>query len=146
MALTPNEPRRSVSKRESILRSNNMESASPADAELFWRRYNEGRRRLQWKALKVGDVAQRWLKKEIAVAGTAVGRLKRIWSGVVPPECRSRCGVEGFARGTLRILVDAKSTAFVLKRRCEAVFLDTVKRDAPELKITRIAYRIGARS
>ncbi len=146
MAHFPNERREQLSKREAILRSNGMESASPADAELFWRRYNEGRRRLQWKALTIGDIAGRWLRKEVTAAGGTIGLLKRVWTRAVPGEWQGRCGIEGFSKGTVRVVVDAKSTAFVLRRRVEKVFVEALKSEAPDLKVNRVIYRIGARA
>lgn len=120
-----------------------MEYASPVERELFWRRYNESRRRSARKAVQVGELLGPWLKKESASIGSGLSAATQLWSRVAPSELRGRYRVEALLRKTLRLTVDGKSTAFALQRRVEAAFLKLVRTELAGIEIERVTYRVG---
>ncbi|MBX3395910.1 MAG: DUF721 domain-containing protein [Phycisphaerae bacterium] len=144
MAFTPEQTGRRTSHREYILRREGLLAASPAERELFWRRYNEGRRRSARKAVSLGELIGPWLKSESASLASGLSRAIGLWTRLLPVEYRDRCRVESLRRGALRVVVDGKPTAFALRRHVEAMFLKSAQAEmVGVVAIERVEYRVG---
>jgi len=120
-----------------------MEFAPPDQREVFWRHYNEGRRRSALKATTLDQIAAAWLGRESGLINDGLAQAGRLWRQVVPGEFAGRCQVESLSGRVLCMLVDSKSTAFVLRRSVERMFLDLACGAPAHLQIERVQYRVG---
>lgn len=144
LAFTPEQLGRRTSYREYILRREGLLGASPAERELFWRHYNESRRRSALKAVSLGELIGPWLKAESASLASGLSRAIGLWTRLLPVEYQDRCRVESLRRRILRIVVDGKPTAFALRRHVEATFLKAAQVEmAGGAAIERVEYRVG---
>ncbi len=133
------------SRRDFILRTGGVEFAPPSEREVFWRRYNESRRRSALRAERLGKIAAPWIAHESVAIGNVLTRAKRLWSELAPPKFAGRCRVDSLKSRRLTILVDSRSTGFVLRRTIERAFLDHARSDAWRLDIDEIFFRVASR-
>lgn len=133
------------SRRDFILRTGGAEFAPPSEREVFWRRYNESRRRSALKAERLGTIAAPWIAHESAAIGNVLAKAKRLWSELAPPKFAECCRVDSIKSRRLTILVDSRSTGFVLRRTIERAFLDHARSDAWRLDIDEVIFRVAPR-
>lgn len=131
--------------RRTILRSHQLENASPAVQELFWRRYNQTpwRRRPPSSLQELLDAVTK--DSRLQPAGP-LDKIKAAWIRVVPEEFHKASLVEGFSGGRLRVAVDGSSTKFVLGRQMGQTLINALNATIGTEVVQRIDYRLGLRT
>lgn len=120
-----------------------MEVAPPDEREVFWQRYNHSRRRSARKVSTVGDLLAPWLAGEASAQASGLAAATQLWSRVVPENLAGRSRVESVSRRALRVVVDGKAAAFMLRRQVEKAFLKLAGTQLPGVVIEKVVYRVG---
>jgi len=133
--------------RRELLESEGLRYGSAEARALFWRRYNlaHGRRtyRVRKAPSNVGFLTGRLLRYHSASDGARVARARSAWSRAVPAFCHDKCRVDSLNKGELTVIVDAKSTVYVLRRQEYQQLLERLEDAAPGLGIRTIRFRVG---
>lgn len=121
----------------------------PTEARMqFWRRHNLATSRSGFRirraASGVGDLTGQLLRHRVANDGVRLGRAIVAWRKSVPASCHGKCRVDSLKKGELTVIVDSKSTAYVLRRQEYQRLLDRLEDAAPGLGIQAIRFRVGS--
>ncbi|MCB9856639.1 MAG: DUF721 domain-containing protein [Phycisphaerales bacterium] len=122
---------------------------SPSEAQMqFWKRHNlaNGRAgfRIRRPVAGVGDLTGQLLNHRVAGDGVRLGRAIVAWKKSVPANCLDKCRIDSLKKGELTVLVDSKSTAYVLRRQEYQRLLERLEDAAPGLGIQTIKFRVGS--
>lgn len=121
----------------------------PREARMqFWKRHNLATSRAGFRirrpAAGVGDLTGTLLQHRIADDGVRLGRAMVAWKKAVPANCYDKCRVDSLKKGELTVIVDSKSTAYVLRRQEYQRVIERLEDAAPGLGIQSIRFRVGA--
>jgi len=122
---------------------------APSDARMqFWKRHNLANSRAGFRirrpAAGVGDLTGQLLKHRVAEDGIRLGRAIVAWKKAVPANCFDKCRIDSLKKGELTVLVDSRSTAYVLRRQEYQRLLERLEDAAPGLGIQSIRFRVGS--
>jgi len=67
------------------------------------------------------------LKHDLAKRVRQVGRLAAIWDEVIPDEIAAHTALEGFSRGTLRVLVDSSGHRYQLRALLDGGLFEAIR-------------------
>lgn len=133
-----------LARRRELLDAEGLRYGAADARALFWARHNLQRsRRFRQPLTAVGLLTGQLIKHQSSGDAERIGRAIQAWSCVVPANCRGKCRVDGLFKGRLTVIVDSKSTGYVLRRQSYQALLDGMENQAPGLGIERIVFRVG---
>lgn len=114
----------------------------------FWKRHNLANSRSSFRIRRqpagLGLLTGQLLKHQSAADGVRLGRAIVAWKKAVPSNCHDKCRIDSLKKGELGVIVDSKSTAYVLRRQEYQRLLERLEDAAPGLGIHSIRFRVGA--
>ncbi len=133
-----------LSRRRELLESEGLRYGAADAQSLFWARYNLQRsHRFRRPVSSVGALTGTLLKFGTSADAERMGRAIHAWNRVAPVNCRGNSRIDGLRKGRLTVLVDSKSTAYVLRRQAYRALLEAMEDAAPGLGIEEIVFRVG---
>lgn len=125
-----------------ILEANQFLYAPHRRQQMFWRQYNQKRRR---RPVALGEVAMRLVSDNALSGAGRVRQMAEAWQAVVPREREGSTWVEDLSGGVLYVGVDSTSTKYLLSHLVGSSLLATLNKRLRTTRVWRISYRVGTR-
>lgn len=133
--------------RRDVLEAEGLRFGTSEAQMQFWKRHNLATSRAGFRVRRaasgVGALTGKLLQYRIAGDGVRLGRAMVAWKKSVPANCHHKCRIDSLKKGELTVLVDSKSTAYVLRRQEYQKLLERLENTAPGLGIQSIRFRVG---